>query len=173
MDLEPRQLVFEEGDPADAVFLLVAGAVKVARNATREAEEVILELVWPGSPFGDEGLVPGRKRLGSARTLARSRMLRLDRDGLALALRESPTVAMDLLERNARRQGSVHERIYELSWRDASDRIESAFERLGDLLDGRREAAFDDGDVASHAMVSRRAVRSHPKHRCHPAYRDR
>lgn len=162
VDLESRQPVFDEGQAADRVFLLVAGAVKITRRPTLGREEIILELVWPGSPFGDEGLAQGRKWLGSARTLARSRILELDREGLAEALRESPTVALDLMQRMARRQGIVHERILELSWTNSRDRIESAVERLGDLTAGRSGGGFDERDVASHALVSRRAVRSHP-----------
>lgn len=153
--------VYLEGDEADGVYLLVAGGLKLLRRNSPRAD-FILDLVWPGTLFGEEGTLAGRRRLTSACALNDSRLIHLTRAALSDLLRTSPAVAFDLLERMARRQGTVFERMVELTWPRPADRIASAHERLHDLV----EAAASGGrvalaDVAAHALTTTQAVRSH------------
>jgi hypothetical protein len=62
----------------------------------------------------------------------------------------------------ARRQGSLFERMVELTWPKPADRIASAHERLHDLIEsGAHGGRVAVADVAAHAMASPHAVRSH------------
>jgi len=161
LDVARGDTVYLEGDEADGVFLLVAGGLKLLRRTSARAD-FILDLVWPGTLFGEEGTLAGRRRLTSAYALNDSRLIHLTRTALGDLLRTSPTVGFDLLERMARRQGTVFERMVELTWPKSADRIASAHERLHDLVGtaatGGRVAV---ADVAAHALASTQAVRSH------------
>jgi CRP-like cAMP-binding protein len=136
--------------------------VKITRRVAAQAE-LILDLVWPGQPFGEDAIPGMRRRLTAARALVPSKLLQLTRDELDRAVRASPSLASELLSRMALRQGALFERMAELTWAAPSDRIASARERLRDLVArcGRAEDDVAEADVAAHAWTSRRAVRTH------------
>ncbi|MBK7975016.1 MAG: Crp/Fnr family transcriptional regulator [Deltaproteobacteria bacterium] len=161
VDVARGDAVYLEGEEADGLYLLVAGGLKLLRRTAPRAD-FILELIWPGTLFGEEGTLAGRRRLTSACALIDSRLIHLTRAALGDLLRTSPTVGFDLLERMAKRQGAVFERMVELTWPRSADRIASAHERLHDLVvataNGGRVAV---ADVAAHALASAHAVRSH------------
>lgn len=161
VDVARGDTVYLEGEEADGVYLLVAGGLKLLRRTSPRAD-FILDLVWPGTLFGEEGTLAGRRRLASACALNDSRLIHLTRAALGDLLRTSPAVAFDLVERMARRQGAVFERMVELTWPRPADRIASAHERLHDLVvataSGGRVAV---ADVAAHAVATTQAVRSH------------
>lgn len=161
VDVARGDTVYLEGETANGVYLLVVGGLKLLRRTGPRAD-FILDLVWPGTLFGEEGMLAGRRRLTSACALNDSRLIHLTSAALAELLRTSPGVASDLVERMARRQGAVFERMVELTWPRSADRIASAHERLHDLVvattSGGRVAL---ADVAAHALASPQAVRSH------------
>jgi Fe-S-cluster-containing hydrogenase component 2/CRP-like cAMP-binding protein len=54
-------VICNEGDPADAVFLVRAGSIKIVQRRT--GGELIFSYLGRGSAFGFEGLLPSRERL--------------------------------------------------------------------------------------------------------------
>lgn len=161
LQLRRGESVYAEGDDADGVYFLVAGGLKLVRR-TPSRGDFILDLVWPGGVFGEEGALAGRRRLARALALSDSRFLHVTRSSLSELFRSSPMVAFDLLERMARRQGAIFERMLELTWPKPADRIASAHERLSDLVGGGAEGArVAVADVAAHACASTHAVRTH------------
>jgi CRP/FNR family transcriptional regulator, nitrogen oxide reductase regulator len=49
-DYEKGEPIFHEGDPADRIFFIYAGRVKIVKSAG--ARDVILEILGPGEPVG-------------------------------------------------------------------------------------------------------------------------
>ncbi len=153
--------IYAEGDDADGIYFLVTGGLKLMRRMPQRGD-FILDLVWPGGLFGEEGALAGRRRLASALALGDCRFLHVTRASLSELFRSSPMVAFDLLERMAKRQGAVFERMLELTWPKPADRIASAHERLADLVGGGGEGVrVAVADVAAHACASAHAVRTH------------
>lgn len=59
-DAVKNGVLYAEGDPADAVFLVRAGTIKLARQS--DGREIVFSYLGRGSAFGFEGLLPSRRR---------------------------------------------------------------------------------------------------------------
>ena len=99
-------LVAAEGAPAEALYLLEEGAVRI--TVDREGEALaVADLVAPAY-FGEMGLLL-RRRTGSIRAATDVRLWRIPRERFELAVRERPEIALamaralaDLLDRRQR-----------------------------------------------------------------------
>jgi CRP/FNR family cyclic AMP-dependent transcriptional regulator len=61
---QARQVIFAQGDPADAVFFLMAGRVK-RTVVSEEGKEAVVAILGPGELFG-EGCLSGKTRRRSS-----------------------------------------------------------------------------------------------------------
>lgn len=87
------QSVFSQGDPADAVFYLQKGRIKLAVTSQRGKEGVI-GMVEPGQFFGESSLVAGHPlRMASATSVGRSNVLRFEKEAVVRMLHENPEFA--------------------------------------------------------------------------------
>ena len=60
-----NEVIFHEGDPGDALFIVVSGSVKIL-VASPEGEEAIIATVHPGEFFGEIALLDGAERSATA-----------------------------------------------------------------------------------------------------------
>lgn len=84
----PASTIFFQGDRAEFVYLLVAGAIKTA-HTLRNGEQQILAFHWPGDLVG---LAEDGKYVSSAQTLVASRVYRFPAQRLERFLRSHPGV---------------------------------------------------------------------------------
>jgi len=96
--LEPQTVLFRQGDPADALFLIQAGGVSVYTPGDN-GDDVRIGTVTPGMVLGEMALVPDGRRTAAAIADAATRCWRLDRDQLD---RLPPAVTQKLLAALAR-----------------------------------------------------------------------
>jgi CRP/FNR family transcriptional regulator len=59
--IERHAVLFSEGSPSDALYLLVAGVVKLSLHSI-EGEDVLVSLIGPGEFFGITSLMAGTSR---------------------------------------------------------------------------------------------------------------
>jgi len=78
-----------EGEPADALFVIVEGRARVVKRA-ESGEEVPLTTLGPGAMLGEIALLRGEPRSATARASGDVRALRLSRDALDALLASSP-----------------------------------------------------------------------------------
>lgn len=76
-DYPKNNMLFYQGDPARAVYLVVAGEVK-ASLTNEEAREVVIRLVRPGGLLGLAAVVDGGPHTANAATVTRSRLARFN-----------------------------------------------------------------------------------------------
>lgn len=88
--------VFQQGEPGDAVFVMLAGSVQVVRTAAGGSETLLATLA-PPDVFGELGLVDGGRRSASAQTLDTARVLAVDRGTVLDLMAASPAVTDALL----------------------------------------------------------------------------
>ena len=69
----PGEVIFEEGDPGRALFVVVEGAVEITRATAQGA--YILNTLGPGDAFGELALIDDFPRSGSARVTTPARLL--------------------------------------------------------------------------------------------------
>jgi CRP/FNR family transcriptional regulator, cyclic AMP receptor protein len=102
------QLIFYQGDPAEALFVVIEGQVKVV-VVNEEGDEMLLVTLQPVDVFGEVALIDGEPRSASAETLEPTRVLVLTRGTFLEELRQSPAMTEPLL----RSLGAVLRRLTE------------------------------------------------------------
>lgn len=79
------EIIYAQGDPAEAVFYIVSGSVKIT-VLSDQGKEGIIAMLGPGDFFG-EGCLDGRRyRASTITTTSVSEMVRLGRDAIRRAL---------------------------------------------------------------------------------------
>jgi CRP-like cAMP-binding protein len=85
-----KEIIFNRGDEADRFFIIASGKVEVFAHGP--VSDIVLKVHGPGAYFGEVGLVRSVERFHSARAMAPTTMLTLDRAQFATVLDESPEV---------------------------------------------------------------------------------
>ncbi len=85
--LEETDLVFSQGDPADAVFYVQRGRVKLT-VVSNTGKEAVLGIASDGQFFGMSCLAGARVRVKTATAVTDCELLRIDRDVMTRALRQ-------------------------------------------------------------------------------------
>ena len=86
-----KEIVFSQGDPADSVFYIESGTVKLTAATTRK--KAIIAILQRGSFFG-EGCLAGRSlRISTARSIGQSNVIRLQKEKTVHTLKRDPRFA--------------------------------------------------------------------------------
>lgn len=107
----PGEPLCSEGEPGDAILLLVSGEVEVTRRGTRVAR------LQPPHQLGEIALVRGTPRTATVRALEHVEALALDREQINTLLRRQPRLGAGLMMQLAR---------------DLADRVVDLTEQLAD-----------------------------------------
>ncbi len=94
--LDKGELLFHEAEPAEAMFVLVSGRLKLVRYAP-DGKELLLHLVYPGQTFAEAALFGSRTYPAAAQAVAKSRVWALPRSGLLGVVRQSPELGLAML----------------------------------------------------------------------------
>ena len=88
-----RQLIFTQGDPADCVFYVQKGRVKIT-VVSKQGKEAVLAIAESGQFFGEGSLVAGHPtRISSASSIGRSTVLRFAKEAVVRLLHEDVNFA--------------------------------------------------------------------------------
>ena len=68
-------VLFNEGDPPDALYLVTAGRIAIAMSNPIDRRESVVALMEPGDLFGELGLLDDGPRSAMARALERSELI--------------------------------------------------------------------------------------------------
>jgi CRP-like cAMP-binding protein len=90
VELSAGRRVFEKGDPADAMYVIVAGQVAALSRSEPSGELLRLALLGPGDFFGEVGLLGDQPRQATIRAEEETQLLRLDRQAVAKLCEEDP-----------------------------------------------------------------------------------
>jgi CRP/FNR family cyclic AMP-dependent transcriptional regulator len=103
---ESGEVVFREGDDANAMFVVVGGEMEVLKKSKRGTESRVA-LLGPGDWFGEMSIVDIQPRSATVRALAPSRLLRIsaaDLDALyRYDLRSYSLIVLNLARELSRR----------------------------------------------------------------------
>jgi CRP/FNR family cyclic AMP-dependent transcriptional regulator len=101
----PGQVIFAQGDPANAVFYLQKGRLKVT-VLSKSGREAAIGILGPGSFFGEGCLNGHPQRMTTARTMSDCTIMRLDKAAMIRVLHDEPKFSelfiAFLLHRNTR-----------------------------------------------------------------------
>lgn len=98
MRVRAGDVVFREGDPAGAVYGVLAGRVRI-EVTTPSGGRLVLGVKEPGDLLGELGALDGSARSATAVAIEDVRLVQASVDAFLRALEEEPGLAVDLLRR--------------------------------------------------------------------------
>jgi CRP-like cAMP-binding protein len=114
----PNNRIFAQGDPANAVFYIQQGRVKLT-VVSRQGKEAVIALLGTGDFFGEGCLAGQSMRMSSAAAMSECSVMRLDKAALSRVLREEPDFSelflMHLLSRNIRMEADLVDQLFNSS----------------------------------------------------------
>lgn len=102
--LGPRELVFEEGDAADGLYVIVSGSVSIVRGKVGQPLERLARL-GSGGFFGEMGLLDGGLRNATAAASEPTVLVHVRSQELLRVFQERPLLAVKLRTAVIRRHG--------------------------------------------------------------------
>jgi CRP/FNR family cyclic AMP-dependent transcriptional regulator len=135
-------MIFREGEPADSLFLIDQGRVKMFMG-TPGHQELLVAFLGRGQIFGELAVLDRGPRAMNARAVEDSTVFRLDAPGFWAILENRPALARRLLELMARRLRRADQASQDLVFFDATTRLAR---RLLLLAEDHGEA-LGDGDA--------------------------
>ena len=124
-------VVFREGDPGDALYIVQSGEVAVLLVSS-DGRELELAKLSGGNVFGELALLDGAPRSAEVRSTTRTCLLRLLRMDFKRALRSDPRIAEALLRIVAGRLRRDTQLAGETAFLDVAGRLARALLRLSD-----------------------------------------
>lgn len=151
-------VIVNEGDPADFLYIIVSGRVKVY-VADPDGREIVLLTQGPGEYFGEMMLDEG-PRSASIMTLDRSTFLVVPKAGLRDFLVLNPAFAVRLMEKLIHRVRALTASVKSLALMDVYGRVARLLLELAEERDGAWviDERLTQQDIASRVGASREMV---------------
>lgn len=138
---EVGDILFHQGDPSDALYVLLSGRLRVY-SGNANGREVVYNVLEPGDTFG-ELLLDGGPRSASVQALTESECLVIRGDALRTLIRTYPELAERLMLRLIARLRHATRTIHSLA-------LEGVFERVSALLEENASGSGDARRVPAH-----------------------
>ena len=90
--LAPEQIIYEQGDAAEALFYVGSGQVKIT-VVSPDGKEAVIAIRGEGEFFGEGCLISQHRRIATAMTLTDCSVLRITKAAMARMLRDEPNFA--------------------------------------------------------------------------------
>lgn len=136
--------LYRAGEPADHLYVLAAGRVKVSRP-TADGTAVITDLLTPGDLFGTLTSLGEPVYPETAEALTVSCALRIDPDAFRAVLTEHPQVALRVLDDVTARLAQARSAVGDRATGSVAQRVATTLLRLADKLG--QERAGDGGTL--------------------------
>jgi CRP/FNR family transcriptional regulator, cyclic AMP receptor protein len=119
---ERNQTVFSQGDPANAIFYIQKGKIKLT-VVSRGGKEAVVALLGAGDFFG-EGCLGGQAlRMSTATTMSECSILRLEKAAVIRLLHEQPAFSELLLSHLLSRNIRIEEDLVDLLFNSSEKRL--------------------------------------------------
>ncbi len=132
---ESGTVLFREGDPANAVWIIAGGKVQLSKRAC--SEEIILETLGAGEFFGELSLLSGCAQNVTATVAENSKLITLDPVQCEALLRSNGELSVRMLRKLAGRLNEAQFLVTSLNMRNPMGRV---------MLHIRRELAASAAD---------------------------
>jgi CRP-like cAMP-binding protein len=90
ISVKPRQYIYQQGDVADAVYIVVSGAVEAVTFSPDGKQSRSVALMSAGDFFGDLAIFTHNQRLAAVRACAATELYRIDKEAFIRLLKTVP-----------------------------------------------------------------------------------
>ena len=119
-ELRQRQIVFSQGDPADAIFYIQKGKIEL-KVLSQQGKEAILAILSVGDFFGEGCLAGQPLRMATAVAVTECSVMRLEKSAMIAVLHKEPVFSTlfisYLLTRNIRIEEDLVDQLFNSSER--------------------------------------------------------
>lgn len=129
----PDDRLYQAGDPAETLYVVAEGRVKLSQ-VTASGTETVTDILVPGELFGAMGALGEPYHLQTASALVGSCTLRIDQDDFREVLAEHPRVGLRVLDDVAARLTRAQSDIGGQTTDTVPQRVATALLRLADKL---------------------------------------
>ena len=95
VELAPGAILAAEGEPGDALFVILSGELQVVKKSRRT--EVPIAVLGPGEIVGEMAIFEAQPRMASVRAVSPTRVVRIARDEILELLRTRPSATLSML----------------------------------------------------------------------------
>ncbi|MEQ1715832.1 MAG: Crp/Fnr family transcriptional regulator [Hyphomicrobium sp.] len=132
---EKGTVLFEQGQPAGAFYLVLDGWVKLFRM-TPEGNEAVVGVFRRGETFAEAAIFLGGRYPVGAEVVTAARLLRIDGEVLRHRIREQPDLALSMLASASYHLKALVEQIEQIKLLSAPQRIADFLVRLCPVREG-------------------------------------
>ena len=119
---ERGEIVLLEGEPADGLYFVASGVVKVFKTSA-EGKEQILHIVRPGESFNDVPVFDGGSNPASAQAMGPVSLYGIRRSNVEAILRDYPQVALNVVRVLADKVRHLVSLVEDLSFKHVIGRV--------------------------------------------------
>lgn len=119
---ERGEILVLEGEPAEALFFVVEGVVKVFKTSP-DGKEQIYRIIRPGDSFNDVPILTGGVNLASAAAMSAVVLNGIKKKDLETVSREYPQVALNIIKVLSLRIEELVSLVEDFSFRRVSGRV--------------------------------------------------
>jgi CRP-like cAMP-binding protein len=167
--IKSRQVVCGRGEPGDALYVLIAGKLKVTAESG-DGRELILAILDAGETFGEMSLLDGKPRCANVIAVQDSELLVIRRQDFLLFLEQHPKVAIELLAILTQRLRGMDDMMGDVRFLDVRRRLARMLHRLvmqhGRTVHGggaRIDLQLSQEDLGNLICATRESVNKHLK----------
>jgi CRP/FNR family transcriptional regulator, cyclic AMP receptor protein len=134
-----NQIVFSQGDPADSVFYIHDGKVKVT-VISQQGKEAVVAVLGPDEFCGEGCLIGQPRRMATASAMTECQIMRLEKEVIIRVLRDEPAFAEMFLSHVLARTTRVEEDLVDQLFNSSEKRLARALLLLANFgKEGRPE----------------------------------
>ncbi len=116
------ETIFNAGDPADAVYIIATGKVKIVVTST-DGRDFILTILGAGQVFGEMALLESAPRSAAVITASQVDVLTIHRKDFHQMLGSTPSISRKLLAILSRRLRRANSKMESLAYMDVAGRL--------------------------------------------------
>jgi CRP/FNR family cyclic AMP-dependent transcriptional regulator len=117
-----KQIIFSQGDNADAVFYIKAGKVKVT-VVSKEGKEAVVAILGPDEFLGEGCLIGQLKRLSTATAILPCEILRIEKKELLQSIRNEPAFSLMFVSHVMTRSARIEEDLIDQLFNSTEKRL--------------------------------------------------
>jgi CRP/FNR family transcriptional regulator, cyclic AMP receptor protein len=119
---ERGEILFFEGEPADVLYFVIEGVVKVFKTSS-DGKEQIFSIIRPGDSFNDVPVISGGVNLASAGAMSTVMLNGIKKKDLEAIIKEYPQIAINIIKVLSHRVEELMALVEDFSFRRVSGRV--------------------------------------------------
>jgi CRP/FNR family cyclic AMP-dependent transcriptional regulator len=137
----PKNVVFQEGDIGEVLYIILSGRVKVLLTG-KDGQEFILSFLGPGNFFGEMAILDSAPRSATVITVEPCDFFLLGQKELSELLINHPDISIKILKNLSQRLRKVSEQIRSLVMFDIYGRVGRCLLNLAEAQGGQVQGQF-------------------------------